>query len=304
MDEVTSPGYPLPTPKVEEARQVGGPPIGPAVAANPKDKWVVMTGSQHMAKILVITEDGEAYYHPASASLLANPVTRLEVPPGGVTAKSQDKYVLSFESRIAVITEDGAVFAHPWDEDHEDESLSRKVGEAFPLQVPQGGVAAKPEDRWVLVERDEYAGNRRIVVITKDGRVFAHRITGNVVADPIQLQVPEDGVATKPQDKWVLIHQDCIVVVTEDGGVFAHPISPLVDGGPPNPGRNVIGPAFPVPGPPVAAKPDEDLHLLSALALGGLLVITRDGRVFLHRIYGLYGYQYASGTAWPPRFGP
>ena len=53
------------------------------------------------------------------------------------------------------------------------------LNDAFAQFPPR--VAANPQDKWVLVM------GSRIVVITNDGRVFAHEITGNTVGTPFQL---------------------------------------------------------------------------------------------------------------------
>ena len=68
-------------------------------------------------------------------------------------------------------------------------------------------MAANPQDKWLLV-----VGNR-ILVVTKDGSVFAHDIAGNSIGVPFQLGGPK--VAANPQDKWVLVVGNRILVVTK-----------------------------------------------------------------------------------------
>jgi Domain of unknown function (DUF4185) len=68
-------------------------------------------------------------------------------------------------------------------------------------------VAANPQDKWVLV-----LGNR-ILVVTNEGDVFAHDVTGNTVGIPFQLSGPR--VAANPQDKWVLVLGNRILVLTK-----------------------------------------------------------------------------------------
>ena len=74
--------------------------------------------------------------------------------------------------------------------------LADVVGNPFQLNGPK--VAANSVDKWVL------AMDNRILVITKDGRVFAHDIDigSRTVGQPFPLPGPP--VAAQPIDRWVL----------------------------------------------------------------------------------------------------
>ncbi len=87
------------------------------------------------------------------------------------------------------------------------------------VQLCGSAVAANPQDRWVVV-----IGNR-IIVITDDGRVFAHEITGNSIGTPFQLSGP--AVAANSQDRWVVVMGIRIIVITDNGRVFAHEIQAI-----------------------------------------------------------------------------
>ncbi len=153
-------------------------------------------------------------------------------------------------------------------------------------------VAANPVDRWVLAL--EYVNDKgvdisRIVVVTRDGGVFAHDING-AIGDPYQLTGP--AVGAQPQDRWVLrgrpvvvgftgdgvaVLRHRIIVITAEGRVFAHEL-----------GARTVKPAFPLTGPPVAARPEDKLvfNMFSEQADSRLLVVTTGGGVFAHDLQG------------------
>ncbi|MFC9329053.1 hypothetical protein [Kitasatospora sp. NPDC057015] len=99
--------------------------------------------------------------------------------------------------------------------------LTFAAKKAFPA------VAANPVDRWVFLMGD------RIVVITNDGRVYAHQVTGSAIKPAYQLAGP--AVAANPVDRWVLPEGDRIVVITNDGRVYAHQVTAT---------GNTINPAY------------------------------------------------------------
>lgn len=68
-------------------------------------------------------------------------------------------------------------------------------------------MAANSGDKWVLVM------GGRVLVITDDGMVFAHDVTGNV---GVSFQLGGARVAADPEDKWVLAIDGRILVTTKD----------------------------------------------------------------------------------------
>src|SRR5262249_26988682 len=82
--------------------------------------------------------------------------------------------------------------------------------------TPPPPVAANPQDKWVLVKGSQ------IVVITEEGRVFAHEITITTVDRAIELTPPSVRVAANPQDKWVVVMGSRIMVGTKED-VFRPP---------------------------------------------------------------------------------
>jgi hypothetical protein len=136
------------------------------------------------------------------------------------------------------------------------------LSEAIPYTGSR--VAANPQDKWVLTVAN------RILVITNDGSVFAHDITGHTVGIPYQLEGGQR-VAANPQDKWVLTLGNRILIITADGSVFAHDIT----------GHKVGIPYQLGGGQRVAANPQDKW----VLTLGNrILVITAEGLVFAHDI--------------------
>src|SRR5215208_2427381 len=125
--------------------------------------------------------------------------------------------------RILVIRDDGFVFTHP---------ITDTVGPPtdvppLPGANPPPRVAARPMDKWVLAHRD------RILVITDDGKVYAHEITETemTVHPAVELVMPPGGVAGTPGDRWVLAMGDKIVVVRGNGQVVTHLVrSDRIDG--------------------------------------------------------------------------
>jgi hypothetical protein len=157
------------------------------------------------------------------------------------------------------------------------------VYEANPRPLEGPLVAANPQDRWVFMG----AGSAtKIVVINRAGEVFYHPI-GDRIGDHVQLQVPDGGVAAKPQDKWVLNVGLYILVITQEGRVFAHKWDQDLFVGPGGEGAsliNKIDPAFQLKGPNVAANPQDKWVLHDRF--NRIVVITRDGDVFAHPYSG------------------
>ncbi len=199
--------HPITSSRIGDAIQ-----IGEAVGSRPEDKWVLLQDASAGRRILVIREDGGVFSHPLGDSV----GTPVGVPPAPgsralVATNPRDKWVLAHKDRILVITEEGHVFAH---------RVTSQVEPAFELGGPDGRpappVAANPVDRWVLVSDD------RILVITSQGKVFAHDVTDTTVRPAIELMTPAGGVAGNPRDRWVLAMGDKIVVIRGNGEVVTH----------------------------------------------------------------------------------
>jgi hypothetical protein len=256
------------------------------VAFGPPDKWVVAMGN----RILVILNDGRVFANDVEDTAIGS-AYQLVGPPvaanpwDNVLANGRPAPPFVIGNRIHVILNDGRVFAH--------DITDNTIGPPFQLVGPP--VAAQPQDKWVLPQSaesisDPFDMGDRILVITKDGRVFAHRIINNTF-DVSQLAGPP--VAANDWDKWVFIRGNRIFVILNDGRVFGHDFV-----------GDTIGPAFQFDGPPVAANPWDKWVLMvkgnvvSSTAQGfpvrgdRILVIVHDptgtahGRVFGHDITG------------------
>jgi hypothetical protein len=193
------------------------------VAASTNDHFVFDLGDAMM----VVTKDGQVFIHdirrevpPPSTFGFGKPVgvsvaRRISDPTIKVAANPQDKHVLLGPGKILVITDNGSVFSH-------DFNLStNKIDAAVQLTPPTIKVAANPQDKHVL----SFGGNK-ILVITDDGSVFAHGLTGNTIGAPSKLSPPDIKVAARPEDKRVLVLANEVLVITQDGGAFGHEMFP------------------------------------------------------------------------------
>jgi hypothetical protein len=131
-----------------------------------------------------------------------------------------DKWVLGRFNQLLVINEAGDVHLHQLNTDACGSAICVQ-----PSALLNGNgirVGASPEDKWVMT-----MGRENVLVITKDGRVFRHRVTSTV--EPAVALVAQAGqklmpIGTNPRDKWVLAVRNRLLVVTHDGRVFAHTI--------------------------------------------------------------------------------
>jgi hypothetical protein len=123
----------------------------------------------------------------------------------------------------------------------------------------------------------------RIVVIGRDGGVFAHAVK----------QIPPTPIATRPltilpavacsgskiasngdDDRFVTrLFSRRIIVVRRDGAVFAHDVLPDGDGA-------IVPPAFAFTGSKVAVNGEDDRFVVGMFSQ--IIVIRRDGAVFGH----------------------
>ncbi|HZH91885.1 MAG TPA: hypothetical protein VEX70_14860 [Pyrinomonadaceae bacterium] len=152
-----------------------------------------------------------------------------------------------------------------------DKPLTIQSGEGhyeLIFEVARIRVAASTQDVWEPV----VIGNR-LLVITSNGKVFVHEITGNLIGVHFQLGGPPVA-ANRPPDKWVRAMDNRILVILNDGRVFAHKLS----------GNTIENAILLNPnGPPVAANaPDRWVRVMD----NRILVILNDGRVFAHRVSG------------------
>ncbi len=179
------------------------------------------------------------------------------------------RWLLADRERILAVREDGRVWAygvhgpsiHPV-----TEIAPRPPQPGEPLPV----VATRPEDKWVLMDSER----ERILVITEDGRVFAHRITSHV--EPAEL-LSGARVGARPEDRWVLLVGGRLVVITNRGRVFAHDLAVASVGAP----RELLALDGTVAGATPPAGPAERW----VLGVDDKIVrITGMGEVFVHRV--------------------
>jgi hypothetical protein len=238
--------------------------FGDAVGARPEDKWVLVQRN----RVLVVTTDGRVFQHPIGSSSMGVPIG---VPPVSgtipVAARSIDKWLLTHGDDLLVVTEDGHVFAHRVDGfAHAARELGGRAGAAAPR------VGANPDDRWVLVVGDQ------ILVITDKGKVFGHRLDGDVIHAGVELTRSEQNITGGDRDRWVLGMGNDIVIVTGDGHVVTYAVTT----------SSIVGPSF-IPGlQRVAANPEDRWVLgVGSLDQGGRLLVLP---------YYASGWRYFAGT--------
>jgi hypothetical protein len=157
-----------------------------------------------------------------------NPNTRPGDPAGvigdpvGLTGPAiglapEDKRVLPYDDKALVVRSDGYVW-------YQTIGLNG-VGsyQSLPPRIQPSGyvplVAVNPGDKWVVPDPKR----NRLLVVTADGRVFAHHVTDHIEA-PYQLTTVAP-VAARPEDNWVLVVRDRLIVITKRGLVYAHPFN-------------------------------------------------------------------------------
>jgi hypothetical protein len=210
-------GAPAPAP----APTIGAPFrfIGPPVAHNPNDHFVVTMGT----RILVITNDGHMYGHDVNGTTIGE-AFRLAGPP--VAHNPNDHFVVTMGYSIRVITNEGQVWGHDVD--------GTTIGEAFRLAGPP--VAYNPGDHFVVTM------GHWIVVITNEGQVWGHAAIATI-GEAFRFTGPP--VAYNPGDHFVVAMGHWIVVITNEGQVWGHAAIAT------------IGEAFRFTGPPVAYNPGD-----------------------------------------------
>jgi hypothetical protein len=223
--------------------------IGPPVAHNPNDHFVVTMGT----RILVITNDGHVYGHDVNGTTIGE-AFRLAGPP--VAHNPHDHFVVTMGDSIRVITNDGQVWGHDVD--------GTTIGEAFRLAGPP--VAYNPGDHCVVTM------GHWIVVITNEGQVWGHAAIATI-GEAFRFTGPP--VAYNPSDHFVVTMGTRILVITNDGQVWAHDVDVTTkrdDALAPT-----IGAAFRFTGPQVAFNPND--HFVVTMG-DRILVITNDGQVW------------------------
>jgi Domain of unknown function (DUF4185) len=129
----------------------------------------------------------------------------------------EDKWILPYNDRALIIRSDGYVW-------YQTISLTGVGGyNALPPRVQPSGyvplVAVNPLDKWVVPDPKR----NRLMVVTADGRVFAHLVTDHIEV-PYQLSTPAP-VAARPEDNWVLVVGDRLIVITKRGLVYGYQIT-------------------------------------------------------------------------------
>lgn len=137
-----------------------------------------------------------------------------------------------------------------------------------PQPLAGAAIGTRREDRWVVAQGD------RILVIRSDGFVWAHAVGENTIGSAYPIP-PQPGastvplVATRPEDKHVLVHGERLLIVTESGEVFAHRVT------------SVVEPAQPLTGARVGNEPGDTWVVVVG---NRILVTNRAGEAFAHTI--------------------
>jgi hypothetical protein len=199
--------------KVEAAYGLGAGRI----IMGPDDKWMVPSWVWPDGYgIIVVDKHGHARWYGFDtvydwSGVLRPTAVREPVPiicNTLIGARPEDRRALVLGSRFLVLTSKGDVGAHVM-------IMSTFFGDGYLLaRDPNGPVAKLNVDKWVLGMDSD------LVVITTEGKVFAHHVAGDYVNPAYQLSGPL--VAANPQDRWVLAQNDRVLVVTNKGEVFAH----------------------------------------------------------------------------------
>jgi hypothetical protein len=129
----------------------------------------------------------------------------------------EDKRILPYDDKVLVVRSDGYVW-------YQTIGLNSVGGYQFlPPRIQPSGyvplVAVNPGDKWVVPDPKR----NRLLVVTADGRVFAHLVTDHIERrNQLTTMAP---VAARPQDNWVLVVRDRLIVITKRGLVYAHPFT-------------------------------------------------------------------------------
>ncbi|WP_405419308.1 hypothetical protein [Streptomyces erythrochromogenes] len=231
------------------------------------DRFVVTMGNQ----IIVTTKTGGVFRHDVNGNTVGPAIafSGAKVAFNGPV----DRFVVTMGNRIIVTTQSGGVFGH-------DVLLFLgspiSVGSAFALggsKVAFNGAF----DRFVVT-----MGNR-IIVITENGGVFGHDVTGNTVGPAFAFGGSKVAF-NRAFDRFVVTMGNRIIVITENGGVFGHDVT-----------GNTVGPAFAFGGSKVAFNRAFDRFVVT---MGNrIIVTTQDGGVWAHDINGT-----TVGPAFPMNF--
>lgn len=214
----------------------------PAVAASPQDRFVVTLGN----RILVVTDDRRVFAHEVVGNTVGFARQLGTLPPAS-PGERVVPYRTGPQNWLAMIASDGRAGAV--------EVRTTSLGPFVPLAGSR--IAANPQDKWVVSQAD------RIVVITAQGEVWAHTVTGSVIGTAVRLGNPSGPpVAVNPQDKHVLVDGTRILVVTNVGDVFMHELSSAS-----------VGPFRALPGPSKVATNPEDNRVVAMN--GRILVLAR-----------------------------
>lgn len=194
---------------------------GSAAIANREDsKWLFSNNSQ----IYTILTNGDVLAQDIGS--VVSPTYQIPRDPWqsyantSVATRPEDKWVVYDKNRgrILVIKENGELWAH---------ALGTYIGAAYRVSA-WPPVAAQPEDNHVLAIGDY------LYVITKRGRVFAHRLFDYSVNTAFELETPTLDVAgalppESPKEHFVFAANGRIVRVTKTGRVFSHNVFPTAN---------------------------------------------------------------------------
>ena len=202
---------------------------------------------------------GAVFAHSLAGNVVRPPVGLVGAP---VAAFPEDRRVFAVGDHLFVTTSDGRVFRHTLSANRLEVSAATRL-----LQSSCGLVGALPQDKWV------FGSERAIFVVTSDGRVFAHDLTGDTVSNAYAFSGP--AVGARPEDRWVFLLGSRFVVVTNSGTAFAHDIDSMA---------KTVGPGYAltqVPEALVGARPGDKL----VAATGSRLLVVRDsGDVWWHDV--------------------
>jgi hypothetical protein len=119
----------------------------------------------------------------------------------------------------------------------------------------------------------------------RTGQVHVHPVSSSSIGGPSQLSIPSYGVATNPQDRWVIGRKDQILVIDSNGAVHAHPV-----------GASSVGVHTTLPASsPVATSPMDRWVL--AKGNDHLVIVRYDGLLYMQPVGTTVGNGYQLGAA-------
>jgi hypothetical protein len=194
-----------------------------------------------------------------------------------------DRFVINVDNRIIVIQRDGGVFAHAVRQIPLQPIATRPLTILEPVACSGSKVASNGDDDRFVTR----LFSRRIIVVRRDGAVFAHDVIpdgdGAFVQQPFAFAGSKVAVNGE-EDRFVVGMFSQIIVIRRDGAVFGHDTT----------ADNTILPPFAFSGSKIASNGEDDQFVVAmgttndstAGPQSAIVVVRRDGGLLGHTVQG------------------